>query len=172
MGREAMRSYGGTCGRIREEHGRNIRVEFVEAKLTQMSEFPCVSALQRMKPTLQMFSLLFSSLIALTVGSIGAEPQEPLAEKKDVAEETKSPLDQSNKPEDLKVTQAIRKAVIADGALSLNAKNVRIITAEGTVTLAGKVNSTEENDKIVAYAKQSAGTAQVINQMEVKAEQP
>lgn len=161
-------------GRIREEHGRNIRVEFEEAKLTKLSEFPCVSALQRMKPTFQMFSLLFSSLIALTVGSMGAEAQEPASEKKEVkdvaAEETKSPLDQSNKPEDLKITQAIRKAVIADDALSLNAKNVRIITADGKVTLVGKVNSAEENAKIVAYAKESAGTAQVVNQMEVKAE--
>lgn len=160
-------------GRIREEHGRNIRVEFVEAKAAEVSELPYVSALQRMKPTFQMFSLLFSSLIALTVGGMGADAQEPASEKKEAAGEAKSPLDQSNKPEDLKVTQAIRKAVIADEGLSLNAKNVRIITADGKVTLVGKVNSAEENDKIVAYAKESAGTtAQVVNQMEVKAEQP
>lgn len=125
-----------------------------------------------MKPTLQMFSLLFSSLIALSAGSMGASAQEPAAEKKDAVEETKTPLDQSNRPEDLKITQAIRKAVIADDALSLNAKNVRIITADGKVTLVGKVNSAEENAKIVAYAKESAGTAQVVNQMEVKAAQP
>lgn len=155
----------GENGRIREEHGRNIRVDFVKAKLGRMSELPGVSALRQMKLTLQMFSLLFSSLIALTVGSMGASAQEPAAEK------TRSPLDQSNKPEDLKITQAIRKAVVADGALSLNAKNVRIITADGKVTLVGKVNSAEENDKIVAYAKESAGTAQVVNQMEVKVAQ-
>lgn len=133
-----------------------------------MSELPCVSALQRMKPTLQMFSLLFSSLIALSAGSMGASAQEPAAEKKDAVEETKTPLDQSNRPEDLKITQAIRKAVIADDTLSLNAKNVRIITADGKVTLVGKVNSAEENAKVMAYAKESAGTAQVVNQMEVK----
>lgn len=137
-----------------------------------MSELPCVSALQRMKPTLQMFSLLFSSLIALSAGSMGASAQEPAAEKKDAVEETKTPLDQSNRPEDLKITQAIRKAVIADDTLSLNAKNVRIITADGKVTLVGKVNSAEENAKVMAYAKESAGTAQVVNQMEVKAAQP
>lgn len=121
-----------------------------------------------MKPTLQMFSLLFSSLIALSAGSMGASAQEPAAEKKDAVEETKTPLDQSNRPEDLKITQAIRKAVIADDTLSLNAKNVRIITADGKVTLVGKVNSAEENAKVMAYAKESAGTAQVVNQMEVK----
>ncbi|HEY1053111.1 MAG TPA: BON domain-containing protein [Prosthecobacter sp.] len=125
-----------------------------------------------MKPTLQMFSLLFSSLIALSAGSMGASAQEPAAEKKDAVEETKTPLDQSNRPEDLKITQAIRKAVIADDTLSLNAKNVRIITADGKVTLVGKVNSAEENAKVMAYAKESAGTAQVVNQMEVKAAQP
>ncbi|MGV3662305.1 MAG: BON domain-containing protein [Prosthecobacter sp.] len=121
-----------------------------------------------MKPTFHMFSLLFSSLIALTVGGLGADTQQPAAEKKDAAAETKTPLDQSNRPEDLKITQAIRKAVIADDSLSMSAKNVKIITAEGKVTLLGAVNSAEEKKKIVAYAQESAGAAQVVNQIEVK----
>ncbi len=120
-----------------------------------------------------MPSLLFSSLVVLTVGSMGADAQTPAAEKQEVATAKKGPLDQSNRPEDLKITQAIRKAVIADDSLSLGAKNVRIITAEGKVTLVGTVRSAEEKDKIVAHAKASAGTAaEVVNQLEVKAAQP
>lgn len=86
----------------------------------------------------------------------------------DKTEEAKTPLDQSNKPEDLKITQAIRKAVIADETLSMSAKNVRIITAEGKITLRGMVNSDEEKKTVLAHAKTSAGTAQVVNQIEVK----
>lgn len=129
-----------------------------------------------MKPAFHMpRQLLASSMIltALTAGSMAADGQTQAAEKTDAVEETKTPLDQSNRPEDLKITQAIRKAVVADDSLSISAKNVRIITAEGKVTLAGPVNSAEEQDKITTYAKQSAeAAAQVVNQIEVKDAQP
>lgn len=129
-----------------------------------------------MKPAFHMpRQLLASSMIltALTAGSMAADGQTQAAEKTDAVEETKTPLDQSNRPEDLKITQAIRKAVVADDSLSISAKNVRIITAEGKVTLAGPVNSAEEQDKIMTYAKQSAeAAAQVVNQIEVKDAQP
>lgn len=110
--------------------------------------------------------LFFSSLTAMAVGMASASDK--AAPEKEKTEQTKTPLDQSNRPEDLKVTQDIRKAVIADDSLSMAAKNVKIITAEGTVTLRGAVNSADEKQKIVAYAKKSAGTAQVVNEIEIK----
>lgn len=120
-----------------------------------------------------MSSLLFSSWVALTVAGLGVDVPQAASEKKDAPTETKSPLDQSNRPEDIKITQAIRKAVIADETLSMSAKNVKIITADGKVTLVGPVKNVAEKDKIVAYAKESAGTvAEVVNQIEVKEPQP
>ncbi len=119
-----------------------------------------------MKTTSNKARLFFSSITALAVGMASAADQSTADKEK--AAEAKTPLDQSNRPEDLKVTQDIRKAVIADETLSMAAKNVKIITAEGKVTLRGSVNSAEEKKKIVAYAKQSAGTAEVVNQIEVK----
>lgn len=103
---------------------------------------------------------------------MAADVKQAPADKKAVAEEPKTPLDQSNRPEDLKITQNIRKAVIADDSLSMVAKNVQIITAEGTVTLRGSVNNAEEKQKIVAHARTSAGGAEVVNQIEVKDAQP
>jgi osmotically-inducible protein OsmY len=88
--------------------------------------------------------------------------------ERDRSGETKTPVDQSNRPEDLKVTQSIRKAVVKDGSLSMTAKNVKIITAEGKVTLRGPVNTAEEKKKIEGYAKASAGKMTVVNQIEVK----
>ncbi len=88
--------------------------------------------------------------------------------ERDRSGKTVTPGDQSNTPEDLKITQAIRQAVIKDGSLTMTAKNVKIITAGGNVTLRGPVNSAEEKMKIEQLAKSAAGAAKVDNQLEVK----
>jgi hyperosmotically inducible periplasmic protein len=76
--------------------------------------------------------------------------------------------DQSNNADDLKVTQAIRRAIVKDSNLSSNAKNVKIITGGGKVTLRGPVNSTEEKEKVEKVATDASGNRQVDNQLEVK----
>ncbi len=123
--------------------------------------------------------LLLSSLAMLSL-SVMADDKKPASDEKTAADntaknerdksgDTKTPLDQSNRPEDIKITQDIRKAVMADDGLSMTAKNVKIITAEGKVTLRGPVNSEEEKTKIEAHAKKGAGEVPVVNQLEVKA---
>ena len=52
---------------------------------------------------------------------------------RDRQDSSRTPGDQSNNKSDLAITQAIRKAVVADKALSTNAHNVKIITANGVV---------------------------------------
>jgi osmotically-inducible protein OsmY len=89
--------------------------------------------------------------------------------ERDSSGETKTSGDQSNSPEDIKITAAIRRAVVADGSLSMTAKNVKIITANGMVTLRGPVNSAEEKAAIAKLAKTAAGAAKIDNQLEVKA---
>jgi hyperosmotically inducible periplasmic protein len=42
---------------------------------------------------------------------------------------------QSNSKDDLALTQKIRQAVMKDGSLSMNAKNVKIIARDGTISL-------------------------------------
>ena len=78
-----------------------------------------------------------------------------------------TPMDQGNNSSDLKITQDIRKAVVGDGSLSFAAKNVKIITTKGKVTLRGPVNSAEEREKIAAAARKIAGAANVDNQLEI-----
>jgi len=77
-------------------------------------------------------------------------------------------MDQSNSQTDLKITQQIRQAVMADGSLSFTAKNVKIITEGGRVTLRGPVNNQQERSNIEAAARKVAGVAVVDNQLEVK----
>jgi osmotically-inducible protein OsmY len=80
-----------------------------------------------------------------------------------------TPMDQSNDPKDVELTQKIRKVVVSDDALSMNAHNVKIISANGVVTLRGPVDSPEEKAKIEAAARQAAGASNVRNELEVTA---
>jgi hyperosmotically inducible periplasmic protein len=81
--------------------------------------------------------------------------------------DTVTPGDQSNKKADLHLTQQIRKAIMADKSLSTNAKNVKIITANGMVTLRGPVNTPQEKATIEAKAQNIAGATNVESQLEI-----
>jgi hypothetical protein len=78
-----------------------------------------------------------------------------------------TPMDQGG-GNDRDITAAIRRAVVADKALSFTAKNVKIITVGGKVTLRGPVKSDEEKSSIEQKAKAAPGVADVDNQLEVK----
>ncbi len=69
---------------------------------------------------------------------------------------------------DRDLTAKIRKAVIADKALSTYAHNVKIISQDGTVTLKGPVRSEDEIKSILAKAAEIAGADKVVNEMAVK----
>ena len=77
---------------------------------------------------------------------------------------------QSNSKDDLALTQKIRQAVVKDGSLSMNAKNVKIIAQDGNITLKGPVDSQLEKDTVATKAGEIAGKDKVDNQIEVKAE--
>lgn len=87
--------------------------------------------------------------------------------KRDQNGKTLTPIDQSNSKADLHITQAIRKEIIHQH-LSMDAKNIKIITINGSVTLRGPVNSRTEIDKIVGITKSVPGIKSLDNQLEVK----
>ena len=118
--------------------------------------------------------LALVSALALTIplpaaDEIKADADNTKKNERDRSGETKTPGDQSNAPEDLKTTQAIRQALMKDDGLSMTAKNIKVITSGGHVTLRGPVKSAEEKMKIDKLAKSAAGHAKVDNQLEVKA---
>jgi osmotically-inducible protein OsmY len=86
---------------------------------------------------------------------------------RDRAGDTLTSGDQSETSQDLAITQAVRKAIVADDSLSINAQNVKVITADGIVTLRGPVQSAEEKEKINAAVERVAGVRRVDNQLEV-----
>lgn len=86
----------------------------------------------------------------------------------DGSTDAKTPMDQSESSADIKVTAAIRRAVMADGELSTNAKNCKIITDKaGVVTLRGPVGSQVEKETVERLARAVAGVTRVDNMLEV-----
>ena len=117
--------------------------------------------------------LILASAIALPIWAVAADEAKKDVDNTDKNErdrdhKTLTPSDQSGTPEDRKLTQSIRQAVMKDKSLTMTAKNVKIITADGKVTLRGPVNTAEEKTKINDLAKAAAGTVPVDNQLEVK----
>lgn len=80
---------------------------------------------------------------------------------------TKTPLDQSESEEDLAITQKIRQALISDSSLSMNAKNIKIITNHGLVTLRGPVANAQEKEIIEEKVNEVSGVTEVDNQIEI-----
>ena len=123
-----------------------------------------------MKRTLLALSLIRTlGITAIAADENQADADNTAKNQRDRSGETKTSGDQSNSPEDLKTTQAIRKALMKDSALSMTAKNIKIITADGQVTLRGPVKSADEKSRIDQLAKASAGKAKIDNQLEVEA---
>jgi len=79
-----------------------------------------------------------------------------------------TPLDQGNNAADLDMTQAIRKALMADDSLSTNAKNVKVVTSNGVITLRGPVKNDAEKKSVEAKAFAAAGTNRVDDQLDVQ----
>jgi osmotically-inducible protein OsmY len=97
-----------------------------------------------------------------------AAPDNTRVNSRDRSGDTLTPGDQGGSEADRKLTQQIRQAVMKDNTLSFGAKNVKIITVNGKVTLRGPVNTEQERTAIEAAAKKIAGAAQVENLLEVK----
>lgn len=96
-----------------------------------------------------------------------AKPNNTEVNKRDRDERTLTPMDQSNTQADIDITQAIRKALMKQ-ELSLDAKNIKVITRGGEVTLRGPVSSKAEVQKIVKLAKKVPGINALNNELEVK----
>jgi hypothetical protein len=81
---------------------------------------------------------------------------------------TVTPIDQGNSQSDINTTAQIRKEILADDGMSTNAKNVKIITFDGQVTLRGTVNTAEEKRLIGEIANRIVNVGNVDNQLEVQ----
>jgi hyperosmotically inducible protein len=82
---------------------------------------------------------------------------------------TLTPEDQKETKKDINITAHIRKAVVKDKSLSMDAQNAKIITRSGVVTLRGPVANEAESKTLEKIAKKTRGVVKVDNQLEIKA---
>lgn len=119
--------------------------------------------------------------------SVDAEGQRPTAERSYAATDTEpmpadvdntgrnvrdrddaalTPGDQSNSDLDIDLTQKIRRGITSDDDMSMQARNVKVISRDGVVTLRGPVETEQEKASIEALAR-NAGANRIDNQIEV-----
>ena len=65
------------------------------------------------------------------------------------------------------ITKRIRREVMKVKTLSTYARNIKIITQDGVVTLKGPVRSQEEKDMIERIATSVAGEKKVVNEIKL-----
>jgi hyperosmotically inducible protein len=118
---------------------------------------------QRLDWTLVVCAFGVASVIAL-----GAQaPDNTARNARDRQPAAKTADQQSNSTADVDLTRRIRRAIVADKALSTNAHNVKIISHGGKVTLKGPVRNDGEKRAIEAKAAEIAGAANVTSQVSV-----
>jgi hyperosmotically inducible protein len=119
--------------------------------------------------------ILSSALLGLGTVTSAADskptaPDNSGVNVRDRAPEAMTADQQSNAKSDLTLTSEIRQAVVKDQSLSMTAHNVKIISANGRVTLRGPVDSRKEKIVIASKARAIAGKRNVDNQLEVKSQ--
>jgi hypothetical protein len=80
---------------------------------------------------------------------------------------TLTPFDQGKSSADTDTTAQIRKSILSENDMSVNGKNVKIITNNGRVTLRGAVKNADEKRTIGGIANRIALSENVDNQLEV-----
>jgi len=128
---------------------------------------------------LTMFTLTGS--LMLTAGTVQAGQNEAIymaatsalenteINARDKNNTTLTPEDQKETKKDIRITAHIRKAVVRDKSLSIDAQNAKIITRSGVVTLRGPVANETESKRLEKLAKKTRGVVKVDNQLEIKA---
>ncbi len=102
--------------------------------------------------------------------TVGVDRDNTAVNERDAGEASITPMDQSNAPEDIDQVATIRSEVLEIDGLSINGRNVKIITDRGKVVLRGPVASETERDSIAEIAKRIAGEGNVNNLLEVEKE--
>jgi hyperosmotically inducible periplasmic protein len=75
-----------------------------------------------------------------------------------------------NRP-DREITREIRRSITNDKGLSTYARNIKIITQDGNVTLRGPVRTEEEKRSVEAKANEVVGASHVKSEIEIAAKQ-
>ena len=105
-------------------------------------------------------------LLSLSVASTATAQTRPDNTKVNRPDEINAST-QKNDKADLMITRDIRRGLTADKNLSVYARNVKVITTQGNVTLKGPVRTDEERKLVEAKALAIAGQGHVANELTI-----
>jgi hyperosmotically inducible protein len=98
----------------------------------------------------------------------GTDPNDTGRNVRDRDGRTLTPMNQGTTEGDRSITQRIRQDLTDRDELSTDAKNVKIITVDGVVTLRGPVKTDGEKTTIAGIARKAPGVKRVDDQVEVE----
>jgi hyperosmotically inducible periplasmic protein len=88
--------------------------------------------------------------------------------QRDMREGLPTATDQGNSESDVKIASAIRRAIMSDDGLSIDAKNVKVIVNGDSVVLRGPVKSEDERAAVGHKAAMAIGIAHVENDLDIE----
>jgi hyperosmotically inducible protein len=104
----------------------------------------------------------------LTMATAMAQaPDNSKVNKRDDVKDAVTAGTQSNSKADLALTRNIRQGVAKNKTMSTYARNIKIISRDGAVTLRGPVKSVDEKVLIGGIADKVAGAGKVENLLEI-----
>jgi hyperosmotically inducible protein len=118
------------------------------------------------------------ALLIVPPGLLGATagqqvpPDNTQANQRDRKGSEPTPGQQKENATDRELTQKIRRSITQDKSLSTYARNIKIISQNGNVTLRGPVRSEEERKTIETKADDIAGSTHVKNELQVAPSKP
>jgi hyperosmotically inducible protein len=110
----------------------------------------------------KVFRILAIGAVAAFLAAAAPGPADAATQSQNA---TAGAAQQSNQSSDITITRNIRRALIKDKSLSVEAHNVTIITKDGKVTLKGRVESAAEKQTVESAANNVAGAGNVDDQL-------
>ena len=122
-----------------------------------------------------MKNLLLLLPLSLSLVACDTKPTTPKTTDRNTqdlsaADMTTMPTTPTESAADRAISQDIRQRLMNDTSLSTPARNVKVITSYGVVTLRGAVTSAHEKNQIFNIAKQADGVKRVDNQLEINSQ--
>ena len=96
------------------------------------------------------------------------QPDNSKVNQRDQSTNELTAQDQGSSKGDLELTRKIRQEMVKQRTLSSDAKNIKVISIDGVVTLKGPVPSASEKKRIEKIAMRIAGHSKVISQIEIE----
>lgn len=115
----------------------------------------------------KFYGLSCTAILLAGLPLAAQKPDNTAINKRDRAAGEVTADQQSNRKSAVQLSREIRKSLLADKGLSSYAHNVKIITANGEITLKGPVRSDDEKTAVVAKAKEVAGATSVKDELSV-----